>query len=106
MKAKLIGKHPFMLRKGSFRAVFPARNSRSGGWTEPLSRVCGDCRRMPIFRGHGLPFTEPEIFRVFPVDERSRQGGKDAGEGVRGMTDLLWITSKKRGRRRNADPPG
>ena len=26
---------------------------------------------MPIFREHGLPFTEPEIFQVFPVDERA-----------------------------------
>ena len=50
---------------------------------------------MPIFREHGSSFTEPEIYRVIPVDERA------------GMADFLGTRNKKEGGpARGADPPG
>ena len=48
---------------------------------------------MPIFREHGSSFAEPEIYRVFPVEERADRA------------DFLWITSKEKGvDARGADP--
>ena len=53
-----------------FRPEIPA----AGGRLSHCLEYGNDCRRMRIFREHGLSFTEPEIYRVFPVDERG-QGG-------------------------------
>ena len=69
MKAKLIVIQPFMLRIGSFWAVlsgpkFPQRGGRLSHYPGYAVIVAF----MPIFREHGLSFTESEISWVFPVD--------------------------------------
>ncbi len=94
MKAKLIGKHPFMLRRGSFRAVIRPGIPAAGGGPSHYPEYGMIAVFLPIFREHGLPFTEPEVYGVFPVEEKGRQGGKGAGASV---VDFLWITNKKNG---------
>jgi len=44
---------------------------------------------MPIFREHGLPFTEPEIPRVFPVDERAGRAGKVRASSMAGCSSFF-----------------
>ena len=77
MKAKLIGKQSLMLGKGSFRAaLFRPEIPAAGGGPSHCLEYGMIAARMPIFREHGLSFTEPEIPRVFPVDERVGKAGK------------------------------
>ena len=105
MKAKLIVKQPFMLRRGSFWAVFSgAKIPAAGGRPSHCPGYAVIAAFLPVFREHGLSFTEPEISRVFPVDERAGGARKAraaaipaAGEGVRGHGGPPLDNEQKKG---------